>query len=193
MILAHYTHRLPASHDIGLIRTRASERGPLWDATPNLYFKAFLLREAGKHGAIAHSYSSLYLWRHDDAFRDFLLAGRYKVVTDAFGRAEIQTRVTLDARKGVGNVARFVRKTEIAIPQDADLTAAFAAEVAANRAASKASGTVVAAVAVDTQSWTFTRILVSESLQPAQDGGTSYEIVYLAKPLLETLPDGSAD
>ena len=29
-------------------------------------------------------------WRQDAAFRDFLVTGRYKTVTDSFGRAEIQ-------------------------------------------------------------------------------------------------------
>src|SRR5689334_4976620 len=107
MIIAHYGHRLPANYDIGLIRARAKERGPLWDATPELYFKGFLLRESGRHGAIANSYSSLYLWRQDEAFRDFLVDGRYKTVTDSFGRAEIETRFALDARKGNGDDARF--------------------------------------------------------------------------------------
>jgi hypothetical protein len=45
MIITHYAHRLSANHDIDLIRTRARERGPLWDAVPELYFKGFLLRE----------------------------------------------------------------------------------------------------------------------------------------------------
>ena len=44
MIIAHYAHRLPADYDIGIIRDRASRRGQLWDAIPELYFKAFLLR-----------------------------------------------------------------------------------------------------------------------------------------------------
>jgi hypothetical protein len=39
MIVAHYEHRLPADYDLGLIRSRAQERGPLWDAKPELYFK----------------------------------------------------------------------------------------------------------------------------------------------------------
>jgi hypothetical protein len=64
-IIAHYAHRLPANYDIKLIRARAKERGVLWDAVPELYFKGFLLRESGQHGAVANSYSSLYLWRQD--------------------------------------------------------------------------------------------------------------------------------
>ena len=67
----------------GLIRALTKERGPVWDARPELYFKAFLLREAGRFGAIANSFSSLYLWRQDGVYRDGLVSGGYKIVTDA--------------------------------------------------------------------------------------------------------------
>src|SRR5579863_3967819 len=92
MLIAHYSHRLPADYDISIVRSRAHARGPLWDAIPKLYFKAFLLRERGRFGAIANEYSSLYLWREDEGFRNFLVDGRYRVVTDSFGRAAIETR-----------------------------------------------------------------------------------------------------
>ena len=48
MIITHYAHRLPADYDIGIIRSRAGARGHLFDAIPELYFKAFLLRERGQ-------------------------------------------------------------------------------------------------------------------------------------------------
>ena len=102
MIIAHYAHRLPADYDIAIIRKRAKARGPHWDAMAGLHFKGFLLRERGRLGAIANEYSSFYLWQQDEAFRDALVAGRYKTVTDSFGRAAIETRVALDARKGRG-------------------------------------------------------------------------------------------
>ena len=107
MIIAHYGHRLPGS-DLEPIRVLTRERAPVWDARPELYFKAFLLREAGRFGAIASSFSSLYLWRHDGAYRDWLVSGGYRIVTDLFGRAEIEMRLALDARKGGGHEARFV-------------------------------------------------------------------------------------
>lgn len=192
MIIAHYAHRLPANHDIGLIRARARERGPLWDAVPELYFKGFLLREAGRHGAIANNYSSLYLWRHDEAFREFLVSGRYKVVTESFGRAEIQTRFALDARKGIGREARFAYREDHAIPLDADLTAVFAREIELNRALANRPGTVAATIGVDTANWTLTRVLLSEQEPSGNEEGTSYEILHLARPLLNTLQQAAA-
>ncbi|SFJ47836.1 protein of unknown function [Bosea sp. OK403] len=192
MIIAHYTHRLPANHDIGLIRARARERGPLWDAVPELYFKGFLLREAGRHGAIANNYSSLYLWRQDEAFREFLVSGRYKVVTESFGRAEIQTRFALDARKGTGREARFAYREDLLIPPDADLTAIFTGEIELNRALASRPGTVAATIGVDTANWTLTRLLLSEQEPSGNEGGTSYEILHLARPLLDSLPQAAA-
>jgi hypothetical protein len=192
MIIAHYSHRLPVNCDIGQIRVRAQERGPLWAAVPELCFKAFLLREKGRHGAIANNYSSLYLWRQDEAFRDFLVSGRYKVVTDAFGRAKIQTQFALDAQRGRGCDARFATTEEFDIPLDADLTAVFAREIERNREVAARSGTVVAAVGVDTQSWKLTRILLAGHEPTGIEAGTSYEILHLARPLLETLPRAAA-
>ncbi len=111
MIIAHYAHRLPADYDIRIIRDRAGRRGHLFDAIPELYFKAFLLRERGRLGAIQNEYSSLYLWRKDEGFRDFLVDGRTRSVTDRFGRPQIETRFVLDTHKG-SSVRRRRRKRE---------------------------------------------------------------------------------
>jgi Domain of unknown function (DUF4865) len=188
MFIIHYGHRLPANYDINLIRKRAAERGHLFDAIPELHFKAFLLRERGQYGAIESEYSSLYVWRKDEGFRNFLVDGRYKSVTDSFGRAAIETRVALDARKGSGRVARFVYKQEQDIALDADLTSVFAAEIERNGAIARQKSTLVAAVGLDTQNWRITRILLSEEEPGEGKAGVAYQVLYLAKPLLDTLP-----
>ena len=192
MIIAHYAHRLPANYDIGIIRKRAKERGGLWDAVPELHFKGFLLRERGRFGAAANNYSSLYLWRQDDAVRDFLTSGRFDGVTDSFGRPQIETRFALDARRGSAEAARFAYTDEQDIPLDADLTATFVAEIERNRERAREPGTVAAAVGVDMRNWKLTRVLLSERAPAAADRGTAYEILYLAKPLLATLPAADA-
>jgi hypothetical protein len=188
MIIAHYAHRLPSDYDLGIIRDRAGRRGPLWDDIPGPHFKAFMLRERGRFGAIASEYSSLYLWQTDEALRDALLAGRYKVVTDSFGRAAIATRFALDARRGGGRDARFAFRQDHAIPVDADLSEAFAAEIARNREIAKRPGVVAAAVGVDPERWSFTRILLSETEPRGAEGEQAYQILYLARPLLDSLP-----
>jgi hypothetical protein len=191
MIIAHYAHRLPADYDTSIIRSRAKARGHLFDAIPELYFKGFLLRERGRFGAIQNEYSSLYLWRQDEGFRNFLVDGRTKSVTDSFGRPQIETRFALDALKGSGEVARFLTKEERTIAHDADLTSAFAEEIARNREAAQHPGVVAATVGVDAQNWTFTRVVLSEREPEAARGEEAYQILYLARPLLATLPQAS--
>jgi Domain of unknown function (DUF4865) len=188
MIIAHYAHRLPADYDLQTIRNRAKARGHLFDAIPELHFKGFLLRERGRFGAIQNEYSSLYLWRKDEGFRDFLVDGRTKSVTDSFGRPQIETRFVLDAHKGSGKDARFLTKQEQDIAPDADLTSAFAAEIARNRETAQQDGVVATAVGVDAQRWKFTRVLVSEREPAGRDQATVYQVLYLAKPLLAELP-----
>ena len=188
MIIAHYAHRLPADYDIDIIRNRARSRGHLFDAIPEMYFKAFLLRERGRFGAIQNEYSSLYLWRKDEGFRNFLVDGRTKSVTDSFGRPPIETRFVLDAHKGSGEVARFLYKQEQDIPHNADLTSAFAEEIARNREIARQDGVIAAAVGVDAQNWKFTRVLVSEKEPEGGEQGAVYQVLYLAQPLLAELP-----
>lgn len=187
MIIAHYRHRLPADYDIGLIHARAKERGHLWDAVPELYFKCFLLRESGRFGATANSYSSLYLWRRDEAFRNFLVEGGYKIVVDLFGRASIETRFALDARKGSGRQASLAYRQDAKIELDSSLEATFAREIEHNREAAARAGVAAAVVGVDALNWTITRIVLSDGEQA--DAGAGYQILHLARPLLSTLPD----
>jgi Domain of unknown function (DUF4865) len=188
MILAHYGNRLPRDYDLGFIRALTRERAPVWDARPELYFKAFLLREAGHFGAIANHFSSLYLWRRDDAYRDWLVSGGYKIVTDPFGRAGIETRFALDARRGPGRDARFATSEDLDIPLDGDLSAAFAREIERNREIAAQSDTVAAAVGVDTRNWKFTRILLATNAPDGNGNSVAYPILHLARPLLDTLP-----
>jgi Domain of unknown function (DUF4865) len=188
MLIAHYGHRLPADYDLSIIRNRAAQRGALWDQVPELYFKGFLLRERGQYGAISSEYSSLYLWQRDQSFRDALVSGRYKTVTDSFGRAAIQTRVALDARKGNARQARFAYKQEQDIALDADLGAVFSAEIERNGTIARRPGVVAAAVGIDAQSWRITRILLSEEEPGEGKAGVAYQVLYLAKPLLDSLP-----
>ena len=190
MIIVHYAHRLPADHDLGALRRWLKERGAVWDAVPELYFKAFLLREAGRFGAIANNFSSLYLWPHDKAFRDWLVRGGYKIVTDPFGRAEIETFFALDAFRGKAGEARFLYRDDIAIALDADLTDVFASEIERAREDATQPDVVAAIVGLDPRNWKFVRVLLSEADPDASARGIAYQIAHLSRPMLDTLPQG---
>ncbi|NMV40638.1 DUF4865 family protein [Ralstonia insidiosa] len=188
MLLAHYAHHLPADYDMARLHVRASQRGPLWDDAPALFFKAFLLREKGRFGATANEYSSLYLWQHDAAFRDFLVNGRYHVVTESFGRAAIRTHVALDARKGPSNTARFAYLEEKDIAPDGDLTDVFRHAIERNREAAAQAGTAAAVIGVDTVAWRLIGVRLSEAPPADNETATCHQLLHLAQPLLETLP-----
>lgn len=190
MIIAHYENRLPENYDLEHVRALTKRRGVVWDARPELYFKAFLLRETGRFGAIANNFSSLYLWRQDGAYRDWLVSGGYKVVTELYGRGPIDTRFALDARRGPGQEARFAYTETFDIALDANLTAALASEIERNGELAARSDTVAAAVGLDTRNWRFTRILLSTKESNRSEIGVSYQILHLARPLLDTLPKG---
>jgi hypothetical protein len=192
MIIVHYAHRLPADHDLGALRRWLKERGAVWDAVPELYFKAFLLREAGRFGAIANNFSSLYLWPHDKAFRDWLVRGGYKIVTDPFGRAEIETFFALDAFRGKAGEARFLYRDDIAIALDADLTDAFSSEIERARERATQPDVVAAIVGLDPCNWKFVRVLLSEAEPDASARGVAYQVAHLSRPLLGTLPQGAS-
>jgi len=51
---------------------------------------------------------------------------------------------------------------------------------------------VAAAVGLDAESWKFTRIRAPEDVPVKGRPGTAYEILYLARPLLDALPLSSA-
>jgi hypothetical protein len=192
MIIVHYQLRLPADYDLAAIRKFLKQRGAVWDAASDLHFKAFLLREAGRFGAIANSFSSVYLWQHDKAFRDWLVRGGYKIVTEPFGRAEIETFFALDAFRGKGDEARFLYKEHLDIPLDTDLTAAFAQEIELARERAIQPDVISAAVGLDPRNWRFVRILLSEAQPGADASGVAYQIVHLSHPLLDTLSQGAA-
>ena len=188
MIIVHYGHRLPVDHDLGALRRWVKERGAVWDAVPDLYFKAFLVREAGRFGATANNFSSLYLWPQDKSFRDWLVRGGYKVITDIYGRAEIDTFSALDAFRGEAGEARFLYRDDIAIPLDADLTDAFAREMELARERATQPDVVSAVVGLDPSNWRFVRVLLSEAEPHGNAHGVAYQVAHLSRPLLDTLP-----
>ncbi len=104
----------------------------------------------------------------------------------------IDTQIALDARKGSASTGRFARLEMIEIPADADLDAVLAREIARNREAAARQGVVAAAVSLDPLRWRLTRALVTEHEPDDGGAGTMYQILHLARPLLDTLEAGGA-
>jgi hypothetical protein len=188
MILAYYAHRLPADYDIDILHARSRRIAAEWDGVPDLHFKAFLLREKGRHGAAFNSYSSLYLWKREEALREFLTGGRFKMVTDSFGRPAIDVRLPIDVRRGPSHKAKIALIEETGMPPDADPTAFLAEEAERNRALARRPEIVAAVAAVDTRDWRILRAVLAEEPTSALPGATPYQVLHLAKPQFDELP-----
>ena len=74
------------------------------------------------------------------------------------------------------------------IPPDGDLTVTFAREVERNRETATRVGRVAAVVGIDTERWRLVRFCLSEDEPCATFRGLAYEMLYLAQPLLGSLP-----
>lgn len=185
MFAMQYSHRLPAGHDMEAIRRRAAQRGPLWDDTEGLVFKAFVSQERGRHRAVGNLYASVYLWREPAAATSFLMTERFQNVIDSFGRPSVESWLPLDARAGASRTARaaWLRRSEHALDADADRAAVLAAQ-----AREPEAGVVATWSALDLAAWRIVRFtLLTDAHEPA-DGEAIYEVLHLAKPGLAALP-----
>jgi hypothetical protein len=183
MLVTQYTHRLPADYDMMRIRQRAASRGPDWDSLPGLIFKGFLIREKGKLGANGNAYSSLYLWRHEDAFAAMIAGDRFQAVIDAFGRPAVETFIVLAYAFGPAQDASFVQRTDELVRAGTDLTLLQEQELKAAHEIAARGETFAAITALDVTGWRLARFLLSASaVQDRLPHAARYEIAYLAKP-----------
>ncbi|WP_269759819.1 DUF4865 family protein, partial [Variovorax sp. E3] len=145
------------------IRQRAARRGPLWDDTQGLVFKAFVSQERAQHGAAGHLYASVYLWHDPSAAARFLMGERFQGVIDSFGRPRVETWLPLDARAGAGRErqALSLRREERAIDATADRAALLAAETEANRQSAAQADTVAVWTTLDLANWRSVRFTLS--------------------------------
>lgn len=189
MLFAHYEHRLPADYDVAGLRERAAVGGPLWNGRPDLWFKAFLLREPGRFGAQAKAYASIYLWRDAAAFTRFVTTPAFDVVTAQFGRPAISTALGLDVWRGPASAAKVLTIDSIDI--DGDKAIAGVIAEARDRCATLAgdAGVVAVALALDPQAWRLKRVVLRDS-----DDGRSdrrYEALYLSQTLMTDVAEGA--
>jgi hypothetical protein len=187
MLSKQYIHRLPADYDMALIRRRVAERGPLWDDTKGLVFKAFVVRERGQFGAVGNEYSSVYLWRDTAAAVDFLMGDRFQGVIEGFGRPSIETWLSLHAGAGKARQARTLYREDIPIDDQADHGKMLADEIERNEAALKRDDTVAVVSAIDVSTWRLIRLTVSAAPADPERKGRAYEVLYLTTPELDSL------
>ncbi|WP_341312622.1 DUF4865 family protein [Paraburkholderia sp. IMGN_8] len=187
MFAKQYSHRLPSSYDMEIIRQRAAQRGPLWDATEGLGFKAFVVRERGRYGASANVYSAVYLWLDAARTADFFMGSRFQNVIDDFGRPEVETWLPLDARKGPAQQAQTLYREEQPIGEHDDRVELRAAYAAQNRRIAEQDDTVAVVSALDIANWRLIRLTLSSATPAGTAGRTVYEVLHLARPGIASL------
>jgi hypothetical protein len=179
-----YAHRLPADYDLRIIRQRAAERGPLWDATPGLLFKAFVLQQAGRHGATGNLYASVYLWADPGAAADFLASERFDSVIRSFGRPPIETWLPVQALRGPARRALTLYREECPLAVDPAL---LAGELAGNHTIADQADTVAVWTVLDLHNWRRVRFTLSAAEPDGRDAQQVHEVLHLAAPGLAQL------
>jgi Domain of unknown function (DUF4865) len=88
MLAMHYRIPLAGPDAIPTVRTRAAERGPLFDGMAGLAHKLFLV------DPIEPCYATFYLWSEPDAALTFLEGPFFAALSQAFGRPEVALLLT---------------------------------------------------------------------------------------------------
>jgi len=176
MFAKQYSHRLPADYDMGVIRRRAAQLGPLWDNAEGLLFKAFIAQERG-----GNVYSSVYLWADPLQAADFLLGERFQKVLDSFGRPHIESWLPLDVQWGPAQGALSVYREAWPLEPGADRASLLAEEKRRNQQVAGRSDTFAVCLALDVQAWRLVRFTLSSAALDEARQGTGYHVLYLAQ------------
>lgn len=180
MLIKQYAHRLPADYNMQIIKNRAATRGPEWDNAAGLAFKAFVMRERGRHGAAGNVYASVYLWQDPAAAAAMLTGPRFENVIASFGRPVIETWMPLDLQLGPSQAAGWLLREDINIPEATHLASFRQDEISRNSEIAQRQATLAVFSGLDPLTWRLSRFTLSAA--PPATPGTCYEILYLAAP-----------
>lgn len=184
MFAMQYSHRLPADYDLQIIRQRAAERGPLWDTTPGLLFKAFVLQQAGRHGATGNVYGSVCLWADPAAAVQFIASERFDSVIRSFGRPPIETWLPVQALRGPARQALTLYRDEQNVAVD---PADPAGDLERNHAIAAQPDTVAVWTVLDLHGWRRVRFTLSAAEPDTRAAQQVYHVLHLAAPGLAAL------
>ncbi|BDI30743.1 DUF4865 domain-containing protein [Capsulimonas corticalis] len=158
MLAMQYSITLPRDYDMGIVRDRVAKRGPSFDGTPHLEFKAFLISEVDMGGARENRYAPFYLWRSEVGTLDFLHDFRFAGLTQDFGWPSVHMWMPMAFRRGEASDAPVTATREaISIAPHSDLAALRAAEMERQEKAIAVPGVYARVVALDPRTWELVR------------------------------------
>jgi hypothetical protein len=189
MIIKQYTISLPADYDMGIIRARVAKAAAVYDTFPGLHFKAFLIRERGRFGAIGNEYAPFYVWPSTEALWGFVAGDGFRGIIDSFGWIPIRVWLNLDLRTRTdlkrANV-RAATREQAPLADGCDLATLRRDEIAGNIAAVEGNPRIVArVVAVNTERWKIVRFTLWSCRQdelPTSATEDSFEVLHLSAP-----------
>lgn len=193
MLAMQYVFPLADDFDMGQIRQRVADKGPLFDDYPGLVQKAFLCSDvAGQSPGeilgerIGNEYATFYLWESVEAARNFVLGDAFKAVCATFGRPRIQSWQVLAQHSRDGSTPRFAVQESETLNGVADLGLIALAERQAVAPAFQNPGLHSYVVALDPYRWELVRFTLwreAHDAAAARIGNSrSYEVLHLAAP-----------
>lgn len=187
MFLKQYLHRLPIDYDMAKIRSRVRDRGPLWDDTQGLLFKAFAVQERGHHGAQSNSYASIYSWLFEESALEFIFSDRFQSVMDTFGRPDIETWIAIDARRGTSERPAFLSREDVDVPPGTSLSCLRDAEKEQNISTAAGPDAFAAIVGLNINQWRLVRFVLTAKPPATNEHCRVFEVAHLAKPGISLL------
>lgn len=186
MIAMQYSFTLPADYDMGLVRKRIADKGPLLDRHPGLGFKAYLVADRANRALAAREnlYAPFYLWADADPLQRFLGGAVFPGVAGAFGWPSIRTWPVWQAHLSAeARHARFATRETAAIAPFSDLAGLQKDEGEALER-DVAQGAVAAVSAFEPTGWTSLRFRLWRDLPdlPAAPDRQFYAVGHVSQP-----------
>ncbi|MDE1167844.1 MAG: DUF4865 family protein [Pseudomonas sp.] len=193
MIALQYTIELADDYDMAQIASRVGAKHHLFDAWPDLVFKAFLMavRTDWVVPSQANLYAPFYLWANAPAQQDFLRSEAFAGVAQAFGRPPVSTWSTIQVQ-GLDDLhlARFARREVSAIPADVSVATLCQAQVQASRRLMSQPAVVSTVVAFEPTTWTLVRLVFYRQCEGFEVGAgvQHYHVLHLSRPVSDLSP-----
>jgi Domain of unknown function (DUF4865) len=196
-----YDITLPADYDMGILRARIADAGPVLDDRAGLGMKTWAIRERGVDGSPVNQFAAFYLWQDAGAMACFLVGGGgFESILRGFGRPAVDHWVGIATLAGPARdtTPRAASRRLTVVPADPDpdgtgmeLTARIEREIKELETLAGRDGVHTAALAIDPRDWRLVRFALWQDTVPADEDTTErYELVHLSAPSLAALPNG---
>jgi hypothetical protein len=192
MQLMQYEITLPADYNMDIIRDRVATRGSRTGDFPDLGFKAYLIRERGRHGSPVNQYAPFYLWSGPGGMNQFLFGPPFEGIRADFGRPVVRTWQAAGVFNGPAPSQLPIAATRdiAAIDPGEELEGVVIRLLDDASALAIQPGLNAVVVGIDPFTWQQVRFALWNSEPPHEEAGDRYEVLHLSQPYRGRLPQG---